>query len=356
MTTSTRSMSNPVRKGKKRARQPFWSDYTDDELLDMRICDLGVRIEGSILENRIARMHDELAQRGLRFRPHCWLSDDWFSPDGIPGIAIPFYMAHPRLARLERNQMLEVEGYSQAWCMKILRHEAGHCVDTAYRLYRRRRWQQTFGKASEPYPDFYSPKPNSRSYVVHLESWYAQSHPSEDFAETFAVWLKPRSRWRSDYKDWPALEKLQYVNELMDEISEAKPPVSCRERLDPVRKIRKKLGEHYKEKRERYAIGGPTEFDAGLKRLFSDANRYSNNLSAAMFLRRYRRELREEVSDWTGQYQYTVDQVLKQMIDRSRELKLRLIRSERNTKQDALVMLTVQAMNYLRSGRQKVAL
>ena len=26
---------------------------------------------------------------------------------------------------------------------------------------------------------------------MHLDPWYAQSHPDEDFAETFAVWLTP---------------------------------------------------------------------------------------------------------------------------------------------------------------------
>lgn len=160
---------------------------SDDELLDMRMCDLGVTIEGTQLEERIDQLHAELGARGIRCRPHCWLSDDWFSPDGVPGFAIPFYLAHRRLARLERKQLLEVEGGTKQWCMKIMRHEAGHAIDNAYRLRRTRGYRETFGKVSQAYPEYYQPKPYSRSYVLHLDMWYAQAHPVEDFAETFAV-------------------------------------------------------------------------------------------------------------------------------------------------------------------------
>ena len=176
--------------------KPNLAKMSDEQLLDMRICDLKLSIRGTPLEKRIEQLNAELAHRGLKFRPHCWLSDDWFSPDGIPGIAIPFYLAHPRLIRLERKQLLEVEGGTHDWCMKILRHEAGHAIDNAYRLRRKKRYRELFGPASQPYPQYYNPKPFSKSYVLHLDMWYAQSHPVEYFAETFAIWLKPRSRWR----------------------------------------------------------------------------------------------------------------------------------------------------------------
>lgn len=339
----------------QRNGEPAWVGLSDNELLDWRICDLGVRLKGTQLEQRIERLYEELRNRGIRFRPHCWLSDEWFSPDGVPGIAIPFYLAHPRLARLEKNQLLEVEGGTKEWCMRILRHEAGHTIDTAYRLHRRRRWQALFGKASQPYPEYYQPKPYSRSYVQHLDSWYAQAHPAEDFAETFAVWLKPRSGWRTRYEGWPAAKKLQYVDEMMAEICTKKPAVTLREHTDSLPKLRKTLREHYDEKRERYGIGEETYFDRELRKLFTD-DPDSQNMSAAAFLRRYRRWLRQSVAEWTGQYQYTIDQVLSEMIDRSRQLKLRLANSERQTKQDALVMLTVQTISFLHNGHHKVAL
>jgi hypothetical protein len=173
-----------------------WHDLPDAALLDVRFCELGVTIEGSWLEPRIAQLYSELEARGLTFRPHFWLSTDWFTPDGVPGIAIPFYLAHPRLMRLEKAQMLQVEGGNHDWCMKILRHEAGHAFDNAYELRRLRRRVELFGKPSVPYPDFYLPRPYSKSFVLHLDSWYAQSHPDEDFAESFAVWLAPDGDWR----------------------------------------------------------------------------------------------------------------------------------------------------------------
>jgi hypothetical protein len=333
-----------------------WAELTDAELLDVRICDLGLRIEGTPLERRIARLHEELDARNIRFRPHYWLSDEWFSPDGVPGIGIPFYLAHPRLARLERKQVLEVEGGTREWCMRILRHEAGHAIDTAYRLHRRQSWRETFGRYTQPYPDYYNPKPYSKSYVLHLDQWYAQSHPAEDFAETFAVWLKPRSGWRTQYQGWPAMKKLELVDRLMAEIQDAKPLEVSRRHVVPLRQIRKTLGEHYREKRARYGIDYPDFHDRDLRRLFSDAPEHAGRPSAATFLRRVGPELRRTVAEWTGEYQYTIDQVLNEMIDRCRELDLHLDRRRDQAKREALVMLTVQTMNYLHGGRHRVAL
>ena len=139
-----------------------WHRLTDDQLLDLRICDLPIKIKGSFLELHIKRLYSELNSRGIRFKPHVWLSEEWFSPDGVPGIAIPFYLAHPRLIKLERKQMLEVEGGSDTECMRILRHEAGHALDTAFRLHFKRRHRELFGSFAQRYPDFYKPKPKSR--------------------------------------------------------------------------------------------------------------------------------------------------------------------------------------------------
>lgn len=357
MTSKTHTRNGSTKARSRRAsKQPEWVELPDNELLDWRICDLDVAIEGTLLEPRIARLYDELAQRGIRFKPHCYLSDEWFSPDDAPGIAIPFYLAHPRLARLERKQLLEVEGGTEKWCMRILRHEAGHAIDTAYQLHRRRLWREHFGNFSDPYPDCYHPRPYSKSFVLHLEPWYSQSHPAEDFAETFAVWLRPRSPWRTQYEGWPALKKIEYVDELMDEIADEKPKVSSRRHIDPLRTVRKTLREHYDEKRSRYGIDQPNYYDRELLRLFSDADEYRKRPAASVFLRRHRAELRRVVSHWTGEYQYTVDQVLGEIIDRCRELKLRLVYSERETKRDATVLLTVQTMNYLHGGHHKVVL
>src|SRR3954465_8483931 len=201
-----------------------WADWSDDRLLELRMSQLGVSIEGSVLADRITALQQELEGRGLvNFKPHFWLSDEWFSPDGVPGVAIPFYLAHPRLERLERTYMLEVEGGTPAWGMRILRHEAGHAIDNAYKLRPRRRRQQIFGPSYKAYPQFYDPKPYSKSFVLHLDSWYAQSHPDEDFAETFAVWLSVPER-RERYAGWAAVKKLEYMDALMQDVA-GKPAV-----------------------------------------------------------------------------------------------------------------------------------
>lgn len=319
------------------------------------MCDLGLRIEGTPLEKRLEQLYRELEFRGIRFRPHCWLSDEWFSPDGVPGFGIPFYMAHPRLARLERKQVLEVEGGTKKWCMRILRHEAGHAVDTAYRLHRRQNWRETFGRYSQPYPEYYYPKPYSKRYVLHLDHWYAQSHPAEDFAETFAVWLRPRSGWRAIYDGWPALKKLQYVDSVAAEIRAKRPLVTSRRHVAPIRESRKTLREHYEEKRARYGIDYPNVQDGDLRRLFSDAPEHASRPNAATFLRQIGPELRRVVAQWTGEYQYTINQVLEEMIYRCRELHLHLDGQQDRARRDTLVMLTVQTMNYLHGGRHRVA-
>ncbi len=42
--------------------------------------------------------------------------------------------------------------------------------------------------------------------------------PTEDFAETFAVWLKPHSPWRREYLGWPAYAKLEFIDALAVDI------------------------------------------------------------------------------------------------------------------------------------------
>jgi hypothetical protein len=350
--------STPSSEPRQRRREPkpVWAGWPDEKLLDVRICDLGLTIEGTPLERRIAEVDQEFDARRFVFRAHYWLSDDWFTPDGVPGIAIPFYLAHPRLARLELSQMLEVEGGTRTWCLRILRHETGHAIDNAYRLQRKRRRQKLFGKSSTPYPDVYIPKPHSKSFVLHLDPWYAQSHPDEDFAETFAVWLTPHSLWRKRYADWPALKKLEYMDDVMGQVARTAPLVTTTGPVEPIRRIRRTLRQHYNRKREHYGLEYPHFYDRDLRRLFSDATEHAKNIPADRFVKRVRRDVRRLVARWTATYQYTIDQVLEDIITRCGELDLHLRGSEERTKKDFTVLLTVQTMNYLHSGRHRVAL
>jgi hypothetical protein len=339
--------------------RPFaWTSLTDAELLSLRLKDLKVRIEGTWLEAEVSHLHEELAQRGLRIRPHAWISDEWFSPDSTPGIAIPFYLTHPRLMRLERKKIIDVEGGTQPECRRVLRHEAGHVVQHAYQLQRRRRWQELFGRSSIRYPKYYRPNPASRNYVQHLPLWYGQAHPDEDFAETFAVWLSPRSDWRHRYADWPALKKLVYVDELMTEIAAEKPVLTRRIKVDPLSRLTHTLAEHYEKKLAHYTVEAPKTYDRDLLRIFSDDPRHQAAPAASAFLRRNRAKIRRLVAKWTGEYQLTLDAVLDDMIARCRELRLRAVGSERQMKMDITVLLTARTVHshYSPSRREWFAL
>src|SRR6187401_551334 len=266
---------------------PHWSTLPDEQLLDVRMCDLELRLEGTELQQRIDTVNAELQGRGL-ICPHYWVSDEWFSPDGVPGVAVPFYLLHPRLAKLELTQMLEVEGGDPASCLKILRHEAGHAIDNAYLLRRRPTRRRRFGTPATPYPEYYTPKPYSKSFVQHLDHWYAQSHPDEDFAETFAVWLDPQSNWSIRYSGWPAHRKLEYMDRLMRDTARRRPRVRSKRQVDPLERLRKTLGEHYRKKREHYGLDHPDFYESDLRKLFSDAPEFAKNQSAARFVRRIR--------------------------------------------------------------------
>lgn len=333
-----------------------WAELPIERLLELRVADLPLRIEGTELAGHIRQLYAELKQRDFDIRPHFWLSDEWFSPDGIPGIAIPFFLAHPRLKRLEREFMLEVEGATRAECMKLLRHEAGHALLNAYLLNRRRDWQQHFGRSSTRYPDTYVPRPYSKSYVQHLGNWYAQSHPHEDWAETFAVWLTPGNDWRNRYRDWPALKKLEYVDHLMQEIRAKPPRIRNRRMALPLRDLKMTLRQYYEEKQKRYGKGRAEFVDADLSRLFSADAEHKTKERASHYIRRNKSEIIDIVSRWTSEYNYRINEVLKEMIERCDTLGLRVAKDDTAMKPEIAACLTMIVVNKLHTGGFRVTL
>jgi len=339
-----------------------WARFRDERLLDLRFKDLDTRVEGSALEPLVRTMWDELAQRGLRVKPHVWVSTEWFSPDGVPGIAAPFYLVHPRLLKLERAMMIAAEGSAREECLMILRHEAGHALQHAFRLERRQGWRRTFGDPSRRYPTIYRPNPASQRYVQHLRQYYAQAHPHEDFAETFAVWLAPRSQWRRRYAGWPALKKLEYVDELMRELRGAPPPVRTRRTVESLSTVSQTLREHYQAKQAHQASDRPTISDRDLQRLFagpapgtSAAPGRGTELAEA-YIRRHRAELRRMVTRFTGESQFTLEQVLEDVLERCRVLELRATRNDPRLRVDLALLLTARTVHFHYSRRNWVAL
>jgi hypothetical protein len=337
-------------------RRYAWKNFGDEQLLSLRFCDLKLAIDDTELERAIERLYGELAARGIRFRPHCWLSQEWFSPDGIPGIAIPFYLAHPRLISLERRLMREAEGGNRNWLMRILRHEAGHALDSAYRLRRRSQWREVFGPASLPYPDAYRPRPGSRRFVQHLGAWYAQAHPTEDFAETFAVWLKPNSAWRREYLGWPAYAKLEFIEELAADIGDATPRVIDRSRIEDIVEETSTLRQHYERKLAHYRMPRRSGADELLLKVFTAAPRVRSAAKAAHVLRELRNPLRQQIVRSGAFSEYLVHQVLRLMIARSEALGLYVRAPRRDLRPHLLWVIARLAELYEERQLPRVAL
>jgi Putative zinc-binding metallo-peptidase len=335
------------------AARQNWSELSDDELLDLRFCDLGLTVDGTFLEGCVANLYGELDARRLAVHPACYLGDEWFSPDEVAAIAIPFYLAHPRLQSLEKKMMMEVEGGRDPEdTMRFLRHECGHAVCHGFGLTERRDWKAVFGSASREYRDHYRYQPYSRNFVRHLENWYAQSHPEEDFAETFSVWLTPDLDWRSLYRHWPARRKLEFVERLMGELSGKPPAVAGRKRPYDVRRLRSRLRTHYARRRKLFAEELPSFFDADLERIFVDRT-MTNGVPASRFLRRQRSAIVDAVSFWTRERKFMVDRVLRQLITRCDELRLCVPKEEDRAKLETAAYLSALVSNYLFTGRLK---
>lgn len=320
---------------------------SEQDLLKTRICDLPVRIEGTWLQDRVHQLYKELQGKGITFEPVCYLADEWLTPEGEPVIGIPFYLAHPKLIELEKGMMLEAEGETSDWCMKLLRHEAGHALTYAYALHKKRSWQNVFGKSSQAYEETYRYRPYSKSFVRHLDYYYAQYHPDEDFCETFAVWLTPGLDWRKKYSGWKALKKLEFVDKLMASIA-GKPPVVAQGKPHWVAARKKStLGTYYKQRRRALAENYPDFHDANLLRMFPQGHvKGETRRAIADLLQAHRKSLLIAVSSWTRERRYMVNHVYKAIYQRSRALRLVSDDPETAVVLQLATYITTLMMNY----------
>lgn len=326
----------------------------EEELLNLRICDLPLKIEGTWIQECINKLYAEIDNKGIKFKPACYLADEWLTPEQEPLVGIPFFLTHPALMKLENKMMLEVEGGTKHWCAKLLRHETGHAINYAYRLYRRRKWQKIFGHSSSEYLDTYRFRPYSRSFVRHLEDYYAQYHPDEDFAETFSVWLTPDLDWKTTYKGWKALEKLNLVDELINEIKDKEPQVKKGKEYWKASSLRILLKNYYKKKRSFYAEDFPDFHDSNLKRIFVEKSDENKELPAAYeIIKKYRMHILQSISTWSGEKKYIIDDLLKTIMKRCKELKLVTCETESMAILRVSTYVNTLIMNYLYTGRYR---
>ncbi len=320
-------------------------DSERQALLGRRISELGLSIRGSRIERLVQQLDRELEAKELAFRPPVYLSDEWGCPDATPLIGVPFYLADPRLERIEAEVAGGVE--SDAEAMRYLRHEAGHAYNYAYRLYDRPDWRRTFGPYSRPYRDRYHVDPFSREFVRHILGWYAQKHPDEDFAESFAVWLTPGLDWRREYAGWPALQKLEYVDRVMGEIAEIVPEVPTPTEDDlPVEAMHYTIADHYREHAESLPLVDRSHFDGDLRTLFASADEAPSTELAQSFLLRHERELVSRVSYWTGESPTVVRALIELLAERAGALGLRVSGLEASTLIELTAFGTAVIMNY----------
>lgn len=314
-------------------------------LMALKISDLGLSIPGTRVEKMADQLYHELAAKGLTFRPPVYLSDQWGCPDGTPLIGVPFYLADPRLERIEDDFAEGIESAEES--MRFMRHEAGHAFNYAYRLYDRADWRQTFGPYSRPYRERYSADPFSHEYVRHILGWYAQKHPDEDFAETFAVWLTPELDWRKAYEAWPALAKLEYMDRVMRDVGDDPPdvPVPTDDDL-PVAAMRYSLEDHYRESADAMPIRDSSIFDGDLRNIFAEHAEAPDGQSADEFLGAHRREIVGRISYWTGESPATVRQFVNFLRGRAASHELHVRGLEASTLVELTAFGTAVMMNH----------
>ena len=303
--------------------RPAEWDAERGQLLGRRISELGLEISGTRVERLVERLYDELADHGIVFRPPVYLSDQWGCPDGTPLIGVPFYLADQRLERIEAEYAGTVESDEEA--MRYLRHEAGHAINYAFRLYERPDFAEEFGDYALPYAERYAANPLSRAYVRHILGWYAQKHPDEDFAETFAVWLTPSVDWRTEYAGWDAMRKLEWMDRVMGEIGGLTPDVPALTEDDlPVTAMHWTVGEHYADDDDSFPLGDARQFDGDLLRIFARARDAPAGEPAARYLSAHEGELVVRLAYWTGESPGIVRMLLRALRDRAGVLDLRV--------------------------------
>jgi len=335
---------------KKPALARFDVPPGSEDLLQARIKDLKLHLKETPLEGYIARLYEELEAKGLSLKPECYLSDQWGCPSGVPVIGIPFYLADPHLHSLEDK--LGGGAETEREIMMYLRHEAGHAFNYAYALYETEDWRKMFGDYGKPYKDDFKPQPFSRKYVVHISGWYAQKHPDEDFAETFAVWLTPGSDWGTRYKSWGALKKLQYVEEVAQMIGRSPPRVSTLERDLDVDEMEVTVLEHYRlrELEEKVDLQLGEHLDQDLSNLFEPAGLAP--VRADTFLRAERQTLLQAVTQYSGVSRPVVRSVLEHLTERTSQLSLSMhAEKARDYSLRFTSFLTALSMNFLYTDR-----
>lgn len=333
----------------------WWEELPENELLQVRLCDLELDFKKAPhISLALAQLKKEIEKKGLSFKPHFWISDEWFSPDTMPGIAIPFYLFHPKLIKLEKNFIGKVEGLRPDHFMKLLRHETGHAFESAYRIRKNKLRSELFGESSTPYPNEYEARPFSKNYVRHLEENYAQAHPDEDFAETFAVWLTPGSDWKNIYFGTGAYEKLMGMQNLMKDIQGKRALVRNRKRMDAIENDKRTIREYLMSKKKRILKKSLLSSKYRLNKLFTPVRSHPRSIEAHQALIKHKKMIIGSIAKNTNQYQYNVERMFKNLVRECRANKLHLKMKSKDFEVRLKKELTKNALLYFEEGHHRI--
>ena len=337
------------------AMQP--ETFKEGNIRSTPIRDLQLQIAGTRLEPLLKEFESELHAAGLRrLRPHFYLSTEWGVPTDTVAIAIPFYLARPDLTDFHAERTGYVEGFNRWDVLRYLRHEMGHVVNYAYRLFNTEDWVQLFGAITQPYLEDYRPEPFSRRFVIHLPGWYAQKHPDEDWSETFAVWMTPGRNWRHEYRDWPeALRKLEYCDRTIRALADTEPLITDRETDEDVSELTQSLEEYYGRTSNETSF--PPGLDGALTAIFEDYGRIEDTstsaprLPAAQLISKLQRDLQANIYRWTGHFPERTHQLLQHLIQRADALQ-QMYPEDRETQVTVAItsLVCALAMNYVHRG------
>lgn len=356
------------------------ASFRESNLFGTPIRDLGLAIAGTRLEPIIRQFEAELHERGItRLRPRFHLSTEWGVPFGTVVIGIPFYLAHPDLTELHGERVGHIEGFNTADILRYLRHEMGHVVNYAYKLYDEEEWVKAFGSITQPYVEDYRPQPFSRRFVRHLPGWYGQKHPDEDWSETFAVWMTPGRDWRKEYEQWPrALAKLEFCEQTMARVNEREPLVTAVELDEDVGDVPYSLEQYYQNVP---AESEPAGLDGALRAIFEDlapeeppadgspqrdgdrhdgdkhdgdkhdADKRGELRPAGPLIRRLERHLMAEVFRWTGHFPERTRSLVRHLAQRADSLQqVYPAAAEAEAIVEVTIFVTSLAMNYVHRG------
>jgi Putative zinc-binding metallo-peptidase len=337
--------------------------FRESNLFGTPIRDLKLSIEETRLVPLLDQFKAELVAKGIkRLVPKFHLSTEWGVPFGSVVIGIPFYLARPELTDLHGEEVGHIEGFNEHDILRYLRHEMGHVVNYGYKLYDEEEWVTLFGSITQPYLEDYRPQPFSRRFVRHLPGWYAQKHPDEDWAETFAVWMTPDQDWRADYTSWPtALAKLEYCERTMARLADRDPLVTAVETDEDVGELAYSLREYYKNQPAENEPPAAAGLDGDLRTIFDDLSPSAGEGAeeaaaketrpAATLIRRLERQLMADVFRWTGHFPEKTRSLMRHLAQRAEALKqVYPLVAESEAIIGVTILVTSLAMNHVHRG------